>query len=199
MRRVLLGVILGLIVGVLQAQNATEVQEPEYINVFCALNPMDGSLVPLERQTGAVKVKARGLGFAGATVSLEVKGEKSSTRFKADQQPSFVVRLASPQTDPAGAVRFFSWQSKKGVRFQVVGEGGGFTAFKAGSTETSIPFDATRYGESSIKFAPTKPLAPGEYGLGPALTLDRAAFSSSYNAFSLGIDPSDENAQPERK
>jgi hypothetical protein len=199
MKRVLVVLILGFMAGVVQAQNATKVQEPEYINVFFALSPTDGALVPLERQTGAVKGKLRGLGFGGMTASVEVKSEKSSIRFKADLQPSFVVRLASPQTDPSGAVRFFSWQPKKGVRSLVIGEGGGFTAVKVGSGESYIEFDAARYGESSVRISPTKPLAPGEYGFGAALALDAAGLSSNYNSFSFGIDPPEDKTASKQK
>lgn len=200
MKHLLLGLALVLVVGVLQAQDAPKVQEPEYINVFFVLNPADGSLLPLERQTGVAKVKLKGLGFGGAAASIQITGERSSVRFKADKQPSFVVKLPSPQTDPASAVQFFSWQAKKGVRSRLIGEAGamGMSA-TARSADSSIPFDAARYGESSIKLTPTTPLAPGEYGLGPATTYDSLGLPQNYNAFSFGIDSADANPEPKPK
>lgn len=200
MKRVLLSLILGLMAGVLQAQNATKVQEPEYINVFFVLNPADGSLVPLERQTAIGRFKSKALGLGGGAISIEINGEKSPIRFKADQQPSFVVRLASQQTDPAGAVQFFLWQSKKGVRSHPITEVAsmGLSA-KDASAGASVSFDAARYGESSIRLAPTKPLAPGEYALGPTMAHDALGAPQNYNAFSFGIDPPEEKPESKQK
>jgi len=170
-----------------RAQNAAKVQEPEYKNVFFALSTTDASLLPLERQTGTLQEK---VGFGGGESFAEIKGERSPIRFKADQQLSFVVRLDSPETDPGSAVQFFSWQPKKNGRKLVISKAGvmgtsGTTGF------ARIPFDAGRYGESSAKVTPTKPLAPGEYGLGSPL--------GNPNLFSFGIDPPDEKSESKPK
>lgn len=175
-----------------RAQNAKKVQEPEYTNVFFALSTTDASLLPLERQTATLGGKVKALGFGGGESFVEVKGERSPIRFKADQQLSFVVRLDSPETDPGRAVQFFSWQPKKNGRSLVISKAGGMgTSSTTGFADSAIPFDAGRYGESSAKVTPTKPLAPGEYGLGSP--------SGNPNLFSFGIDPPDEKSESKPK
>ena len=72
-------------------------QEPEYVNQFFLLDSASGKLMPLERQNAAMKSKAKGLGYGGASTFYQIKGPKSKVRFKAGQNLEFVVRGYSPQ------------------------------------------------------------------------------------------------------
>jgi len=162
-------------------QEAKKIQEPEYIGVFFLLEPDTGTLIPLERQTPESKINVKAMGFGGGESVLEVKGEKSVVRFRADQKLEFVVLVASQQTDPQGIIQFFSLESKKGKRRLVVAKAGSMGRNgKSVTSERAIPFNATKYGVSSFRIVPVQRLAPGEYALGAP---------GNHDGFCFGIDP----------
>jgi hypothetical protein len=75
-------------------------QEPQYVNQFFFLDSSSGKLMPLERQNAAMKSKAKGLGYGGASTFYQIKGPKSKVRFKSGQNLEFIVRGYSPHVDP---------------------------------------------------------------------------------------------------
>jgi hypothetical protein len=170
------------------AQSASKVTEPEYFGVFAAIDPSTGALIELERHTTTHRVKLRALGFGGGEAHLEIPGQESRVRFKADAVPAFVVRLTSQQSDPQGSIRLISWRVDKGVRYITVQKAGAFGAGStAGAAESLLPFNVVKYGDTSFKIVPAEPLPPGEYALGPP---------GGHDSFSFGIDHAGEEKPP---
>lgn len=174
--------LLVFLFHVSSGQESKKVQEPEYIGVFFLLEPATGNLIPLERQTPESKVRLKAMGLGGGESVLEVRGEKSPVRFRADQKIEFVVLVSSQQTDPQGFIQFFSLESKKGKRQLVVGRAGSMGMNgKSVTSERAVPFSAAKYGASSFRIVPLQNLTPGEYALGAP---------GNNDGFCFGIDAS---------
>lgn len=169
-----------LLTQVAFSQAAQKPQEPEYIGVFAFLDAT-GNLRELERQTPVEKIKIKGMGFGGGEGYLQIKGEQSPIRFKADQKLEFVVRASSQQTDPVSIIQFFRLETKKGNRQLLLSK---VKPFAVGAKETAsqsaVSFNVAKYGEFSFKVVPAYALTPGEY-----------CFSGqgSKDGFCFGIDP----------
>ena len=140
--------------------------EPETFGVVHYFDEENGHLVALERQAGKTGWKTLGLGGAAARID----GERSPVRFRTGTAQQFVVRLV-PGADP-NKFQLFGFQRKGRQReVKIVGS--------TGTPRTSIPFDATRFGDQSYRLKPVRPLEPGEYGFSP---------SESNQVFAFGID-----------
>lgn len=147
----------------LLAQDAPKPVEPEYNRVAFFLNA-DGSLLPLERQQVNLNVKLKALGFGGAKSSASFKDSKSPVRFSVNQKLQFVVRLDTQGEDPTTFINLDVLTPTKDAREVVVAKVGTMaqtTKTTAGETLKSI--DCSKYGEHSIRFAPSQKLPPGEY------------------------------------
>ena len=161
------------------AQETKKVQEPEYLSVFFYLEGT-GDLRSLERQTPEQKVKVKGFGFGGGEGYMQIKGEKSPVRFKNDSKLEFVVLAASQQTDPMSLIQFYSFEPKKGLRQLMMAKVGSMgMSSKDVTNQSSVSFNAAKFGASSFKIAPAYELRPGEYCLSTA---------STATAFCFGID-----------
>jgi hypothetical protein len=158
-----------------------QVQEPEYVGNYYALDSRAGNLTPLERKTGECKVKASVFGFGGGESCVEFQGEKSPVRFREGQKLQFVVRVASQQTDPQEIIQFFSLEPKNGRRkvVTVKAKSMGLSA-KTVLNEKAITFNATKYGHSSFRIIPEQELHSGEYVL---------SVPTNNIGFCFGIDP----------
>lgn len=163
-------VLLTLCLVVL-GQDVKKVQEPEYPGIFFLLDSSTGNLIPLERQTPDYKINGRGMGSKTVT---EIKGARSPIRFKEGQTLEFVVLVSSQQIDPHGSLLFFSLESQKDKRQLITNV--------TGSSDKSVPFNATKYGTSSFRITSAQNLSPGEYFLG----------GGAQDRFCFGIDPSDQ-------
>jgi hypothetical protein len=161
------------------AQDAKKVEEPEYINVMFALDSNMG-LKALERQTPNAGMKVKALGYGGARSVMLFKGKNSPIRFSAEHKPEFVVRLGTREVDPATLIQFFALKVVQGNReLQIVKTG--FMNMKGQATlgEAGVPFNVSKYGESSVKITPISLLAPGEYTL---------STTSSKEGYLFGVD-----------
>jgi hypothetical protein len=141
--------------------------EPDFAGVFFRLDA--GKLVPLEKETAAIKGKASGFIVTTAKALWEVPGAKSSTRFEANKPLEFVVRLplANTSADPSALLFLRKMDSKKKVREIVYMTGHYSPVGGSGKTnlaEGVLPVEFARYGKESIKVV-TGPLTPGEYAL----------------------------------
>jgi len=150
------------IVAAQEAQQV-KVQEPEYLGQPHYLDPSSGALTPLEKQGAVMKVGMKGLG--GMKGAYEVKGGKSPVRLASNQKIEFVVRVASLQVDPNSVIQLVSLKAKSSKRELVAMKGGLFGDMTLDSHAGAVDFNASRYGESSLKIAAARPLAPGEYAL----------------------------------
>lgn len=110
-----------------------------------------------------MKVGMKGLG--GMKGAYEVKGGKSPVRLASNQKIEFVVRVASLQVDPSSVIQLVSLKAKSSKRELVAMKGGLFGDMTLDSHAGAIDSNASKYGESSLKIVPTRPLAPGEYAL----------------------------------
>jgi hypothetical protein len=77
------------------------VAEPDFADVFFGLDAA-GKLLPLERQTAAIRGKASGFIVMSMKTVSDYPGPASPIRFKEEDKLEFVVRtaLASTATDP---------------------------------------------------------------------------------------------------
>jgi len=158
------------------AQGTKKVEEPEFIGVFFGLGE-GGTLRQLERQTPEQKIKVKALGFGGGEGFLQIKGEQSSIRYRANEKIAFVVRVASQQTDPVSIIQFFRFEPFKGVRRLMLAKVGSIgISSKTTAGQSAISFDAAKYGESSFKVVPAYLLTPGEYCLSGPGTADGFCF-----------------------
>ncbi|MGI8469240.1 MAG: hypothetical protein ACR2N3_12390 [Pyrinomonadaceae bacterium] len=149
------------------AQEARKAPEPEYLGQPYYLDSASEALVALDRQMAVTKTSLKALGYGGATVAYEIKGRKSPIRLKSDQKIEFIVRVASLQADPSSVIQLVSLKAEKDKRKLVTGKvtplglGGSTTDPNAGAMQ----FNASKYGESSLKIVPAQALVPGEYAL----------------------------------
>lgn len=159
--------------------------EPDYIGIFNYLDVANNKLTPLERQTVQVKAKAKAFGFGGAEGYVEIKGDRSSVRFKANDDLYFVVRASSQQVDPSTVIQFFMMQIVKGARQLKMVKVSAFGAVNSNKqNESMIPFNTAKYGESSFKIVPSQGLPMGEYCF---------STTTGQDAFCFGIDAADPN------
>ncbi len=175
--------VIVLFFQTVSAQQSQKILEPEYIGVFFYLN--EGKLVALERQSAESKLKIKAMGFGGGESILQIKGEQSNVRFKADQKVEFVVRVSSQSTDPVSIIQFYRFESKKGMRRLSIAKAGtmGMGA-KSIVNQNAVSFNAAKYGESSFKIVPANALLPGEYCFSGA---------ASQDGFCFGIDVASTN------
>jgi hypothetical protein len=128
----------------------------------------DGKLIDLERQSATIHGKAKYGGFGGIKVASQYSPNKSPMRLPADS--AFVVRsaLASSAVDPATQYVLRAFTKKGGKRELVMAESHGPLAM--GGTDSSLAQGVVvahfeKYGESSLRLIPEKPLPPGEYAV----------------------------------
>jgi hypothetical protein len=94
--------------GGLIAQDTPKVAEPEFTDQFFSLDAA-GTLKPLERQTA--KQERRRL-----TTYMVMSGERSNVRFPDGGDLTFIIRVASRQTDPQTIIQFFRLKQQGGQR-----------------------------------------------------------------------------------
>ena len=150
---------------------ALQTPEPQYNDVFFALDSSAGKLVPLERQTSTIKGKPKFLGYGGIKVSSQFKPGNSPVRFKSGDQLEFIVRsaLATVSTvDPATMYVLRVLKKKGDSRELVMTESHGPLAL-GGTTsnlaEGVLPVNFEKFGEHSLKIVSQNPIPPGEYAL----------------------------------
>jgi hypothetical protein len=168
--------------SIAEAQTAGKAQEPEYDFVYHYLDPASGSLMALERQTPNANFKLRFMGYGGGRTAYEVRGGRSTVRFKAGEKIELVVRGIPATVDPATVITLVRFEAKKDKRELVTIKVGAMgMGSKTMSPESGgLPINTVKYGSYSLKISPADPLAPGEYGI-----------ISANQFFCFGIDPAD--------
>jgi hypothetical protein len=165
-------ILFGGVPAAINAQTAEPVEkqsasEPDFAEVFYRLDA--GKLVPLERQTAAIRGKASGFVVMSMKSVSDFPGGKSPVRFRTGELLEFVVRspIASSAVDPNTLYCLRKLDTKKNKRELVI-MAGHASPFGA-STKTDLaqgvlPVEFSRYGNASIKLI-TEVLPPGEYAL----------------------------------
>jgi hypothetical protein len=185
LKRLTVGSIMLIFACAVSAQDRA-LPEPEYLNTAYVYDAASNKLISLERQNSNPAAKSKALGFGGIKATSEVPGLKSPVRFPADQKLVFVF-MAPAGLDPQSLVRIVPLTPKKDhreiVRMQskgVMGMGG----VKSEGDKDDIPFNASKYSETSVQVSPAVPLQPGEYAIGQPY---------SPSLFCFGIDPASSN------
>ncbi len=142
-----------------------KVFQPPYVSVFYFLRA-SGEGLDLERKTPNVRSK-------GDRFLFVIPGEKSPVRLSAGEKMQFVVRVAEDFDRAKATMQLFRFDGGNGTR-QVLLKIRDVRSNKAG-----VPLIAEKYGDSSLKVAPSEPLAPGEY------CLSRSTISQGY---CFGVD-----------
>jgi hypothetical protein len=176
--RLLIGCVLAIS---LFAQDAP-IPVPKYDGVFYRYDVAAGTLVDLEHQQAAAASKPKALGFSGYKAFFYLRGAKSPVRFKASDPIEFVVSLP-PRTDPQ-TIQFFALRQRKDRRELVESESNRPSPLGVGASHnvlerSEIPFQVQKYGESSFRLTPSKPLTPGEYSF---------SFSTNNVAYAFGVN-----------
>jgi hypothetical protein len=149
-----------------------KVPEPETIGVLFWRDPANNALVPLDRETISVKASP---GFFKASAKLRINGVSAKLRLKADPKPEFIVQLANG-VDP-NKIKLYLLKVDGGKRVTTVATA---SAFGSKSELKTLPFDVTKYGQSSYKLTPSQPLVPGEYTLNATDSTDAFCFAIDF-------------------
>lgn len=157
----ILRMVLLLIVGTAFCQEGVPL-EPEAIGVVHVSDQQAKSLAPLERNVAQV---VKGL----LNMFFEIDGERSPVRVSHPGEQILLVALAGG-ADPT-KIQLYAMESKRGKRKFTFAKG------KGGAGNTSI--NVARYGKSSYRLNPVKPLQQGEYCF---------SVTTSNDVFCFGVD-----------
>lgn len=134
--------------------------EPETPNFVYYLNPKDGSLIPLERETPEMSASSNSLTGAVKGQML-VQGQNSQVRLKLNQKAEFEVQPADPSQ--YFGICFERFEAKDGKRILK------FVKDPKPSNSPDRPgllaVDTSHFGKSSLKLSVPYDLPPGEYGI----------------------------------
>jgi hypothetical protein len=143
-----------------------KVSEPDAIGVFFYLDSASGTLKRLPQEEFR---RHTSTGFSTVTQSVMVSGEGSPFHVTADAQPTFVFQVF--KEEEASRAKLFQFNVKGSDREYDLSK----WHRKESTTNTGLPLNVSRYGQSSFKVTPASPLTPGEY----ALTLGPTVFTFS--------------------
>jgi len=165
MKRWILLVFLTLSCVSQEATPKVPVAEPQYLNEFYALGA-DGQLVALEHQNAVFKSHVKSF-VAYATVKSEAELTSAHAPIRLSSNVQLVVKGRLP-LDPASRFELRPLEVKGKHREIVLTKGHGSIAGASATSsfdEPGIPLHFEEYGEASYRFAPEKPLVPGEYAI----------------------------------
>jgi hypothetical protein len=154
-------------VAIVDAQVQTNLAD----GVFYHIDPINGQVAPLEKQTLTIKAMPaktgtkKGAPPARAGASFSVQGSTSPIRLFAAQQIEFAVGM-SQGLDPAMFVLRQLTVRNSTREFE--------------SNGPKIEIQVSPFGSKYTKITPTKPLSPGEYAIHT---------TSPREAFLFGVDP----------
>ncbi|MGD1097547.1 MAG: hypothetical protein ABSB35_36870 [Bryobacteraceae bacterium] len=142
--------------------------EPEVADIFFRLD--QNKLVPLERQSAAIRGGAHGFIVMSIKSASEFPGAKSPVRFKRGEPLEFVVRSAIRVSlvDPNTIYCLRKLNGKKKTRELLITSGHASPIGASTTTtpaEGMLPVEFSKYGDSSLKMT-TGALSPGEYAVG---------------------------------
>lgn len=156
--------------------------EPEYLNVAYLYDSASNKLINLERQNARPAAKPKAFGYGGIKGTSEVSGIKSPVRFPADQQLALVFK-APAGLDPQSLVEIVRLTPQKDHREILRLQSKGFMGLggvKSEADKADVPFNSSKYSETSVQVSPMEPLPPGEYAIHQP---------GNPTLFCFGIDP----------
>jgi hypothetical protein len=181
MKKLLSIILIISLFDTLQAQEIA-IEEPEFTGIILLVkDPNTGEKLEKQKSSNASKadIGAAIFGVSKAKGMNMVKGSSSPVRTAHNENIQFIVKVKENHFDPVDVINIFKMESdsEKDHRLIVTGK----VNFNKSSTLDIefIPFEATKYGESSY-LVNISELQPGEY----AMTLD-----GSRDVFNLfGVD-----------
>ena len=181
--------LIGCLIAISLSAQDTPLPVPNYDGVFYRYDRVAGTLVDLEHQTAAAASKPKALGLAGYKAFFYLRGAKSPVRFKTNDV-QFIVSL--PQRTDPHTIQFFVLRQRKDRRELVEQESNrpsplGFGQSHNVIDRSEVPIEIQKYGESSYRLIPSKPLAQGEYAF---------SFSTNNVAYAFGIDDAENSGTP---
>jgi hypothetical protein len=170
-----LATMIAFSLSICAAQTATaKPPEPESIGVFFYLDSASQTLKRLPQED----FKRHSGGFSSVVQSVKVSGGGSSLHIAANDKTTFVFKVF--KDEEASGAKLFQFTVKGSEREYDLGK----WKRRDYTTNTGLPVDIAKFGESSYKLTPETPLNPGEY----ALTLGPSVFTFSVSA--SGVIPS---------
>jgi hypothetical protein len=156
MRSLVLALLLTLSLGTCGAQSAAgKPVEPAAIGEAFHLDSSGQALTPLPEEQWKAKGKA---GWTSSTGILQISGERSLFRMKAQDNEEFIFKTEHPES-----IRLYPFTTRKNQRqYEVVKLKG---MGRERETRLGTPVEITKFGESSYKLVPKSPLAPAEYAI----------------------------------
>lgn len=156
--------------------------EPEYFGVAYLYDGTTNKLINLERQVAKPAAKVKAFGYGGIKSVSEIPGVNSQVRLPADQKLAFVIK-APAGLDPQSLVEIVRLTRQKDHReiLQMQSKGlMGLGGVKNEADKANVPFNSSKYSDTSIQVSPVEPLPPGEYAI---------RRPSSPTLFCFGVDP----------
>ena len=174
MRNLIIAIALTLSFGCCFAQSVNgKPAEPAIIGDVFLLDPSSQALSPLPSEQWQDVTIHKSAFSGGYTHSVQLSGDQSTFRIKADAKTEFVFKVGNPEN-----VTLYPCVSKKHQRLANYAE----DRLKANWTPdrkpiAGLPVEITQFGESSFKMVPKSALAPGEY-----------VISTGNKMFTFGVD-----------
>lgn len=157
--------VLGLIVAFLTinlSPISAQVNEPELTGEAIFLDESN-SIISLDKE---IATHVSGISWTSNSwnaKSLEIPEKQSKTRFKTNDELTFVVRATENKSDPNSVISIYKLKSKKDKRSIVLSEDNSGTLMKSGdNTKDLVEFQGEAYGKSSYKIK-VQNLKKGEY------------------------------------
>ena len=138
-------------------QDKTKPADPPTMETVYLLDPANHDLKPLAKDPA--KVVSGRKGFSGGKGAIQIPAPASSFRVKSGKDLEFVVTCPDP-----ARYELFAFTPKGNNREALVATAKG--KFFGGATTERVgrlPFEVSKYGESSYRFVLKAP-QPGEYG-----------------------------------
>lgn len=149
---------------------------PEAIGEPYYIDPVQNTIVPLQKELASIKFSSRVLGFAGSSTRAELKGNRSSVRLMPAQVPEFVIRGVDPSR-----FKLYRFKSKKDKReLQMSSRGVLGLSGKVTLEKSEIPLSIAECGPTCYKLKSNVELDVGEYVISPV---------DSNDSFTFGVDP----------
>lgn len=163
-------------------------QIPDFKNQPMLLNE-DGSLSKLEKQVSEMKVKAKAMGYGGASSYINLIPANSPVSLS-DNTPEFVIKV-DDDIDPETVFYLTKCAVNSKNRQIEMMRTSAFAAYGAGGKSTKkeiVALEYSKIGENVYKMTVTEALEPGEYAfVNASQGSGSAGAAGSTVVFSFGV------------
>lgn len=146
---------------------AQDVKEPDFVGEAIIYNKETNEVVNLATETPQEKTKANAAMYLTGLGSVKTKwvleGSTSSAKIGKAEELFIIVRGDNNSYSPSSYIRIFKFDESGKRRMAEIAKLGTFTGHSE-NNQDYIPFQATKYGESSYLIK-VKNIEAGEYGV----------------------------------